>query len=163
MTRKELGEGTERNVSRAVGLSAGRARPSAAGKTSVDPSAGDSSRPHILVVEDNADTRTLVNHLLRKSYYVRCVDDADQALEHVARLRFDAILVDINLGKGKSGEDVLHAIKSQPGYEETPVVAVTAYAMPGDRERFFAEGFDEYVSKPFSKQRLLEALEGVLA
>lgn len=123
----------------------------------------DADRPYVLVVEDNADTRTLVNHLLRKSYRVHCVDDADQALRHIARSHFDAILVDINLGKGKSGEDVLHAIKSTPGHQQTPVVAVTAYAMPGDRERFFAEGFDEYVSKPFSKQRLLEAIEGVLA
>lgn len=122
----------------------------------------DATRPRILVVEDNADTRTLVNHLLRKTYHVHIVDDADQALELVSQVRFDAVLVDINLGKGKSGEDVLHAIKSVPSYESTPVIAVTAYAMPGDRERFFAEGFDEYVSKPFSKQRLLEALEGVL-
>lgn len=163
MTEKELGEGTERHVSPIEARSAATARMAAAGKTTAEGSIEDPSRPHILVVEDNADTRTLVNHLLRKSYQVRCVDDADQALEHVSRLRFDAILVDINLGKGKSGEDVLHAIKSHPGYEETPVVAVTAYAMPGDRERFFAEGFDEYVSKPFSKQRLMEALEGVLA
>lgn len=122
-----------------------------------------SPRARVLVVEDNADTLTLVNHLLRKNYDVRCADDADQALELASSSRYDVVLVDINLGKGKSGEDVLHAVKSLPGYERTPVIAVTAYAMPGDRERFFAEGFDNYVSKPFSKQRLLEALESVLA
>jgi len=83
-------------------------------------------------------------------------------LELASSSRYDVVLVDINLGKGKSGEDVLHAVKTLPGYERTPVIAVTAYAMPGDRERFFAEGFDNYVSKPFSKQRLLEALESVL-
>lgn len=121
------------------------------------------SRARVLVVEDNADTLTLVNHLLRKSYDVRCADDADQAMQLASTSRYDVVLVDINLGKGKSGEDVLHAVKSLPGYESTPVIAVTAYAMPGDRERFFKEGFDNYVSKPFSKQRLLEALESVLA
>lgn len=120
-------------------------------------------RTRVLVVEDNADTRTLVNHLLRKNYDVRCATDADDALQLAADEKYDVLLVDINLGKGKSGEDVLHAIKSLPDYGDTPVIAVTAYAMPGDRERFFNEGFDEYVSKPFSKQRLLEALEGVLA
>lgn len=124
--------------------------------------AADQSRTRVLVVEDNADTRTLVNHLLRKSYDVKCASDADEALQLAANERYDVLLVDINLGKGKSGEDVLHAIKSLPNYDQTPVIAVTAYAMPGDRERFFNEGFDEYVSKPFSKQRLLEALEGVL-
>lgn len=122
----------------------------------------EESRKRVLVVEDNADTRTLVNHLLRKNYEVRCATDADEALRLAAEQRYNVLLVDINLGKGKSGEDVLHAVRSLPNYEETPVIAVTAYAMPGDRERFFAEGFDDYVSKPFSKQRLLEALEGVL-
>ncbi len=121
-----------------------------------------SDKIRVLVVEDNADTRTLVNHLLRKSYDVICASDGEEALELAGESRFDALLVDINLGKGKSGEAVLHDIKALPGYEETPIVAVTAYAMPGDRERFFSEGFDDYVSKPFSKQRLLEALEGVL-
>lgn len=120
------------------------------------------SRTRVLVVEDNADTRTLVNHLLRKSYDVRCAMDADEALTFAADAQFNVLLVDINLGKGKSGEDVLHAIRSLPGYDETPVIAVTAYAMPGDRDRFINAGFDDYVSKPFSKQRLLEALEGVL-
>lgn len=129
---------------------------------STDAAGEGESRTRVLVVEDNADTRTLVNHLLRKNYDVRCATDADEALTFAADERYDVLLVDINLGKGKSGEDVLHAIKSLPGYGETPVIAVTAYAMPGDRERFFNEGFDDYVSKPFSKQRLLEALEGVL-
>lgn len=124
--------------------------------------AAEEARPRVLVVEDNADTRTLVNHLLRKSYDVLCVSDGEEALARAAESNYDALLVDINLGKGKSGEDVLHDIKNLPGYAGIPVVAVTAYAMPGDRERFFAEGFDDYVSKPFSKQRLLEALEGVL-
>ncbi|MEX1055307.1 MAG: ATP-binding protein, partial [Rhodothermales bacterium] len=119
-------------------------------------------RPKVLVVEDNADTRTLVNHLLRKNYEVVCASDGDEALTLAAANNYDVLLVDINLGKGKSGEDVLHAVKSLPTYEDIPVIAVTAYAMPGDRERFFTEGFDDYVSKPFSKQRLLEALEAVL-
>ncbi|MEX0822638.1 MAG: ATP-binding protein [Rhodothermales bacterium] len=132
------------------------------------PSGGDGAgtespgKPRVLVVEDNADTRTLVNHLLRKNYEVVCASDADEALKLASESQFVALLVDINLGKGKSGEDVLHDIKALPAYEDTPCVAVTAYAMPGDRERFFSEGFDDYVSKPFSKQRLLEALEGVL-
>lgn len=137
-------------------------------RNSVAVSSGDGAdaaapcKARVLVVEDNADTRTLVNHLLRKSYEVVCASDAEEAFQLAAESRFNALLVDINLGKGKSGEDVLHDIKSLPGYGETPIVAVTAYAMPGDRERFFSEGFDDYVSKPFSKQRLLEALERVL-
>src|SRR5690606_2105835 len=116
---------------------------------------GLAAPPRVLVVEDNADTRTLVNHLLRKSYDVVCVSSADEALARASEEQYDVLLVDINLGKGRSGEDVLHDIKNLPGYDATPIVAVTAYAMPGDRERFFAEGFDDYVSKPFSKQRLL--------
>ncbi len=119
--------------------------------------------PRVLVVEDNADTRTLVIHLLRKSYDVTCAGSGEEALDFIRAKQFDVLLVDINLGRGKSGEDVLREVKKLPGYETTPIIAVTAYAMPGDKERFFAEGFDDYISKPFSKQRLLEALEAVLA
>lgn len=122
----------------------------------------EQGRPRVLVVEDNADTRTLVNHLLRKSYDVALAATGEEALELAASSRFDVLLVDINLGKGKSGEDVLREVRNLGDYDTTPIVAVTAYAMPGDKERFFAEGFDDYVSKPFSKQRLLEALESVL-
>ena len=132
-------------------------RAAANGQTSDEP-----ARPRVLVVEDNADTRTLVNHLLRKSYDVACASNGEEALDLAGETDYDVLLVDINLGKGKSGEDVLHEVKRLPGYLNTPIIAVTAYAMPGDKERFFAEGFDDYVSKPFSKQRLLEALEGVL-
>ena len=126
------------------------------------PTDGEQGRARVLVVEDNADTRTLVHHLLRKNYDVALAANGEEALELAGETIFDVLLVDINLGKGKSGEDVLREVKRLSGYESTPVVAVTAYAMPGDKERFFAEGFDDYVSKPFSKQRLLEALDGVL-
>lgn len=136
----------------------GETKRSAAG----GPSDGEQGRARVLVVEDNADTRTLVHHLLRKSYDVALAANGEEALERARETVFDVLLVDINLGKGKSGEDVLREVKGLRGYESTPVVAVTAYAMPGDKERFFAEGFDDYVSKPFSKQRLLEALESVL-
>ena len=129
-----------------------------------DTHSGEQKAPmRVLVVEDNADTRTLVNHLLRKSYDIVCTSDADDALRLAGEERYDVLLVDINLGKGKSGEDVLNAIRNLPDYEKTPIIAVTAYAMPGDRERFFEAGFDDYVSKPFSKQRLMEALEAATA
>lgn len=126
-------------------------------------SSGQKVSTRVLVVEDNADTRTLVNHLLRKNYEVVCASDADDALRLAGEGRYDVLLVDINLGKGKTGEDVLNAIRAIPDYEETPVIAVTAYAMPGDREHFFSAGFSDYVSKPFSKQRLMEALEAAIA
>ncbi len=123
----------------------------------------NTSRSRVLVVEDNADTRTLVDLLLRKTFDVHCAADADEGLRMASASNFDVILVDINLGKGKTGRDVLDAVKSLPSYSDTPVIAVTAYALPGDRERFVSEGFDEYVAKPFTRKRLIEALESVLA
>lgn len=115
-------------------------------------------KKRILAVEDNRDTRTLFTHLLKRDYIIDCVPNADEAIEAVQNQHYDLLLVDINLGKGKSGEHVLHVLRGMPTYNSTPVIAVTAYAMPGDRERFFAEGFDNYVSKPFTRKQLLDTL-----
>jgi len=79
-----------------------------------------------------------------------------------ADTRYDAVLLDINLGAGVSGEDVMGRIRTLPGYAGVPLVAFTAYALPGDRERFLNAGFSGYLPKPFTKAQLLELLSEVL-
>ena len=114
--------------------------------------------PSVLVVEDNEDTRALLDRLLRRSYRVCAVADALSALDRMNRERFDALILDINLGGKQTGIDVLRIARTLPGYEGVFAVALTAYALPGDRERFLEAGFDRYVSKPFTRATLMEAL-----
>lgn len=121
-------------------------------------SSGAAGKPRILALEDNAESRLLLKHLLRKEFDAVIVPDADAALATAASETFDVLLLDINLGEKRTGVDVLRALREVPGYGATPALACTAYALPGDRERFLEAGFAKYVSKPFVKAELLGAL-----
>ncbi len=115
---------------------------------------GPASKHRVLVVEDNAGMRDLIVGRLAASCEVEVAADPAWAIECAQNHTFDAFLLDINLTATQDGVDVLHALRALPQYAQTPAVAITAYAMPGDRERFLDAGFDYYLSKPFTKQDL---------
>ena len=125
------------------------------------------SHPRILAVEDNAETRLLLQHLLKDDFEATIVSHVDAAVETVADAaqddqRFDVLLLDINLSDRHTGTDLLHMLRERHGMNGVPAVAMTAYAMPGDRESFLSEGFDQYVGKPFTRADLMGALHDVL-
>lgn len=122
----------------------------------------DPSLPSLLAVEDNSETQLLLDHLLKSSFEVVVVPGVDGALEAVKQHSFDAFLLDINLSEERTGTDLLHLLRNQDGMADTPAVALTAYAMPGDREDFLEAGFDEYVSKPFTRTDLTETIKDAL-
>jgi len=123
----------------------------------------DSNIPSILAVEDNSETQLLLEHLLDSSFEIEVVSGVDGALDAVQNRVFDAFLLDINLSDERTGTDLLHLLREQEGMANVPAVALTAYAMPGDREDFLEAGFDQYVSKPFTRADLTEAIETALA
>lgn len=122
------------------------------------PRPASAEKPRVLVLEDNAESRLLLRHLLRRDFDATLVPGADAALEAAQSQSFDVALLDINLGEKRTGVDVFEAIREMPQHKELPVLACTAYALPGDRERFLEAGFVSYVSKPFVKAELLSAL-----
>ena len=122
-------------------------------------SPSESSLPRLLVLEDNAESRLLLRHLLRKDFDATLVGGADDALRVADSEAFDLALLDINLGEKRTGVDVLRLLRAMPQHRELPVLACTAYALPGDRERFLEVGFVDYVSKPFVKAELMTALK----
>lgn len=119
-------------------------------------------KPHILAVEDNSETQLLLEHLLKKSFEVIVVAGVDEALDAIDRHSFDALLLDINLSEQRTGTDLLHLIREREDMAQVPAIALTAYAMPGDREDFLEAGFDQYVSKPFTRTDLTDAIESSL-
>ncbi len=123
----------------------------------------DSNPPSLLAVEDNSETQLLLDHLLKSSFEVVVVSGVAEALEAVEQHSFDAFLLDINLSEERTGTDLLHLLRDQEGMADTPAVALTAYAMPGDREDFLEAGFDEYVSKPFTRTDLTDTIQEALA
>jgi len=120
-------------------------------------------RPEILVLEDNPESRLLLRHLLRKDFEATIVAGADDAMAEAERRNFSVALLDINLGERRTGVDVLQLLRNTPSFANTPALACTAYALPGDREHFLQAGFADYVSKPFVKADLLAALHRAIA
>lgn len=106
-----------------------------------------SDNRQILVVEDNPQNYELVEFLLEDAgFAVRHAADATEMRRQLAPLP-DLILMDIQL-PGVDGMTLVSEIRALDGARELPVVALTAHAMRGDRERFIAAGFDGYISKP---------------
>jgi CheY-like chemotaxis protein len=116
----------------------------------------------ILLVEDNPEARLLVQYMLGGAHSVSLASDSRAALDLATAQRYDAVLMDINLGDGLDGVDLLNLLRERPAYANVPVVALTAYAQPGDEGRFRSAGFTEYVSKPFTRAQLQRALATVL-
>jgi len=117
---------------------------------------------HILTVEDNPDTQTLLRYMLKPYFTLIFSSQVDEALSLAETYTFGLFLLDINLGEQRTGIDLLQLLHKRPGYELTPALALTAYAMPGDRDRFLQAGFDGYISKPFTRRELLESIEQAL-
>ena len=120
-------------------------------------------RPLVLVVDDNERARQIAVHALADTYRVAVADGGDQALRAIEAERPAAVLLDIHLGASISGEDVMRQLRESPATAALPMVAVTAYGLPGDRERFLAAGFDAYLPKPYARADLIATLGGAIA
>lgn len=119
-------------------------------------------KPRILAVEDNSETQLLLKHLLQSSFDIVVVAGVEDALDAVEKHAFDVLLLDINLSEQRTGTDLLHLLRERDDLQNVPAIALTAYAMPGDREDFLDAGFDDYVSKPFTRSDLTGAIDASL-
>ncbi len=106
----------------------------------------------ILLVEDEDDCILLVDYYLRPNYEIDVAKNAEEAFEKIKKNLYSLVLMDINLGKGLSGMDVVTEIRKIPEYKDIPIIALTAFAMKGDMEEFISGGCDSYISKPFTKE-----------
>lgn len=112
------------------------------------------SEMRVLVVEDQDDARTLIRYHLGDSFNLTFVTGYDEAVRQATEHTFDLFILDINLGEKRTGINLLQFLRSQPRHQSVRALALTAYALPGDRERFLEAGFSAYLSKPFSRETL---------
>jgi CheY-like chemotaxis protein len=112
------------------------------------------SKPTIAVVEDNADNRLLLSAILRDRYSIVEYENGPDALEGLARSLPDLVLLDISL-PGMDGNEILSEIRRDGRMRHLPIIALTAHAMAGDRERFLDAGFNDYITKPIVDESLL--------
>ncbi|MDI6890978.1 MAG: response regulator [Thermodesulfovibrionales bacterium] len=116
----------------------------------------------ILIVDDNQDSRELVVKILKsKGYQMIEATDGEEALEKAVSERPDLILMDISIPK-IDGFEVTRRLKSQEEFKDLPIVALTAHAMRGDREKALEAGCEGYISKPINVRELPERIRSYL-
>ncbi len=119
-------------------------------------------KSRILVVEDNQDNMTLIVDVLNSlEYDVLQATDGVRGVEMAQKLVPDLVLMDLSLPK-MDGWTATRTIKAQEPLNHIPIIALTAHAMKGDRERALEAGCDDYISKPINLQELASKLDEYL-
>jgi two-component system, cell cycle response regulator DivK len=108
----------------------------------------------IAIVEDNADNRLLLQAILDDRYELVEYENGVDALAGLAASLPDLVLLDISL-PGMDGNEILSRIRADRALQKLPVIALTAHAMSGDREKYLAAGFNDYITKPIVDESLL--------
>jgi CheY-like chemotaxis protein len=135
-------------------------------QTEADHTAASRSRDkteklRILLVEDDLITNEVVCFYLKDDFLVDVALSEQQAIEQLKINKYFAVLLDINLGRGGSGLNVLKVIRKTPGLEKLPVIAETAFALNGDSDEFLSAGCNYYLSKPYIKSELIDVLQKI--
>lgn len=108
----------------------------------------------IVMIEDNPDNRLLVCAILKDYYQIFECDSSMSAMSCLRSMKPDGILLDISLPE-IDGTEILQMIRAEAELKDTPVIALTAHAMKGDREKYLALGFNDYVTKPIMDETVL--------
>jgi len=117
------------------------------------------ARARILLVEDNAVNRKVATGILQKcDYDVTTANDGQAAIENLERKSFDLVLMDLQM-PGMDGFEATRHIRAAVEWRDLPVVAMTAHAMKGDRERCIDAGMDDYIAKPIKAEELRQMAE----
>jgi len=121
------------------------------------------NRSRILVIEDNQDSMTFISDILVSlKYVVLQAADGEQGVAMAAAEHPDLILMDLSLPR-LDGWSATRRIKADPALQHIPIIALTAHAMIGDRQRALAAGCDDYVSKPINLSELASKLAHYLS
>ena len=114
----------------------------------------------MLLAEDEPITRKLLHrHLVTQGYQVLEASNGKEAVEAVKKNTYDLILMDCQMPEMDGYEATREIRKLEGEKRHTPIIAMTAHALEGDREKCLAAGMDDYISKPVRKEKLKEVLE----
>jgi two-component system, sensor histidine kinase and response regulator len=117
---------------------------------------------NILVVEDNLVNQKLIVRILEKrGYLVDMANDGKEAVEKMSHSNYDLVLMDIQMPTmdGIEATKLIRKRENKENTKETPIIALTAHAMKGDKERFLKIGMNSYISKPIKQNELMETIE----
>jgi PAS domain S-box-containing protein len=121
----------------------------------------DLSNLTCLYIEDQVDSQILFRVQMRGLKDIKYAASFEDSLPMLDSEHFDFIVMDINLQGEYNGLDALKIIHKMQGYEDIPIIAVTAYVLPGDKEKFIATGFNDFIAKPIFREKMVESLEKI--
>ena len=108
----------------------------------------------VAVVDDNADNRLIIRTILEDQYEIQEFSSGIEAIQGFKKSMPDVVILDISLPE-MDGTEILRRIREDSELHELPIVALTAHAMVGDREKYLAMGFNDYVAKPILDMNVL--------
>lgn len=114
-----------------------------------------------LYVEDQIDSQILFKIQMKDLKFVDFATSLEKALPLINSKSYDFIVMDMNLQGEYNGLDALRIIRKIPGYQTIPIVAATAYVLPGDKDKFIAAGFSDFLSKPIMRDKLIESIKKI--
>lgn len=121
----------------------------------------DLSKLNCLYIEDQVDSQILFKFQMKDLKDIKFAPSFEEAFPLITTQHFDFILMDINLQGEYNGLDALKIIHNMPGYETLPIIAITAYVLPGDKEKFIESGFCDFIAKPIFREKIIESLEKI--
>lgn len=120
-------------------------------------------KPLLLLVEDDQMCADLAARTVAQICRIDLAPDSVTALTLIKKHKYDIIIMDINLGfKSLDGITTTQLIRQIEGYQETPIICVTAFTMPGDKEAFLESGCTQYLAKPYTSEQLLAEIEAAM-
>lgn len=122
----------------------------------------DISQLSCLYIEDQIDSQLLFSMQMKELKEIHFAVSLEQAIPLLKKNKYDFIIVDINLQGDYNGLDILKIVRTMPELETIPVIAVTAYQLPSDREIYIQAGFTDFISKPLLKENLINSLQRTL-
>lgn len=108
----------------------------------------------VAVVDDNSDNRLIIRTILEDQFEILEFSSGAEALEGFRKSPPDIVILDISLPE-MDGTEILRRIRGEENLQHLPVIALTAHAMVGDREKYLAAGFNDYVAKPILDMGIL--------
>ncbi|GEM_PF-1731941 len=121
----------------------------------------DLSSLKCLLMEDQIDSQILFKSQMKEMGKIDCVTRFEDAIPLLRQNEYDFIVMDINLLGEYNGLDAMREIRKMPKFEKIPIIASTAYIMPGDKENYISAGFNDFISKPIMKDSLIACLNSL--
>lgn len=112
----------------------------------------------VLLVEDDFINQVTIKRFLRSGYKILTADSSEEAVDILQKNNVDIILMDVSINGAKNGLELTKDLKASKEFSQIPIIVITAHAFENDRKNAFEAGCDEYLSKPFTKELLLDTI-----